>query len=627
MSLETSIQNLMSRLEAVARDNTTSASALVAEATQGLNALEPPELDELEFKAEPTENTYPVTPKPPTVKTLVAATLPELGALSPFPQKEVPFDATLPKLNLPSFNYSPITANHLQFTASVAQPDPLTVAPTLPVIPGLTPPTLTAPTVVTVDPVSGVVPQVPGPVFQEFTGDFHTAYLEGLAWMAGGVEEWAEWLKKLRGQLAPIEATLIEQLRQVMDGTATALPDTWESQRYDQSRQAVNAERRESLQAIDAAPSTVVGLPVGSRVLARLETELKALQATTQAAGKVTAERREREVKHWQWALSLMGKLVDAALELRSQEAGWKMKGLMVALDGAEATLALALKVLALKEKEVAFFVRYNEAQLRRTELYLAIEKTKLEPLRMAVANNALRIEHNNQVIQAHQLAGSLVQTRIKVFQARIDYMTVSAEWEKLKLKAFEADARRYQAMLKRTATEHEVLRARIKGDLSKAEGELAKVKLYEAKLNAQATEIKAQAATAQAQAAGNKNALEAYTATAETQMAQLKMLGEHAKTALSALSQGNKAAVTEQEMKMRGDELTDHATLSTALRQLRYDQLALSQEVQEYHLELEHATAQSSLLVEGAGVTGGVAKQALASLNGTAAREAKGSA
>ena len=38
---------------------------------------------------------------------------------------------------------------------------------------------------------------------------------------------------------------------------------------------------------------------------ARLELELKTLQATTQAAGKVSQERQAQEVKHLQWALTL----------------------------------------------------------------------------------------------------------------------------------------------------------------------------------------------------------------------------------------------------------------------------------------------------------------------------------
>ena len=83
---------------------------------------------------------------------------------------------------------------------------------------------------------------------------------------------------------------------------------------------------------LDVYKRQITGVVTGDRVFSRMETELKALQATTQAAGKTTVERREREVKHWQWAVALMAKLVDAALELRTQEIGWQMKGLMLSL-------------------------------------------------------------------------------------------------------------------------------------------------------------------------------------------------------------------------------------------------------------------------------------------------------
>ena len=285
------------------------------------------------------------------------------------------------------------------------------------------------------------------------------------------------------------------------------------------------------------------------------------------------------------------------------------------------------LKALALKEKEVAFFTRYNATQLRRAELHMAFEKTKLEPLRMAVENNALIVGHNDNVLQAYQLAGNLVQTKLKVFQSRIDYMTTAAAWEKLKLKSFEADISAYRATLKRVMAEHTALRARIQGDVAKADGELAKVKLYEAELKGQAADIKAQAAKVQAQAAQNKSVLEAYTATTETQLAQFKLLGGVAKSALTALSKGALAEVAEQEMKLRQDELDDRTELNAAIAQLPRDALHTTTLLHDHSLLLEQADAQGSMLMGGSAVVGGIAKQALASLNAIGTKEVKASA
>lgn len=626
MSAESAVNNVITQLKALSSSATTDAVALVDAANAMLKAAKTPTVSALKFRIVPVDSKYLITPRPPKVATLAPIILPTIGDMQEITQPTEHFTDRTPSLTLPTFTYADISAPD-RFNEFAPTPEPLGPAPVVPPLSVVSAPSLTAPLRIDVDAVSGKAPEVPKPVFQEFTADFQSAYSEGLNAVSGGLSEWSVLMHQLRTKLAPIEGALSDQLRTAMDGTETALPDSWESQKYDQARQEINTERRSALLALDRDPASITGVVTGDRVFSRMETELKALQATTQAAGKTTVERREREVKHWQWAVALMAKLVDVALELRAQEIGWQMKGLMIALDGAEATLALALKALALKEKEVAFFTRYNATQLRRAELHMAFEKTKLEPLRMAVENNALIVGHNDNVLQAYQLAGNLVQTKLKVFQSRIDYMTTAAAWEKLKLKSFEADISAYRATLKRVMAEHTALRARIQGDVAKADGELAKVKLYEAELKGQAADIKAQAAKVQAQAAQNKSVLEAYTATTETQLAQFKLLGGVAKSALTALSKGALAEVAEQEMKLRQDELDDRTELNAAIAQLHRDALHTTTLLHDHSLLLEQADAQGSMLMGGSAVVGGIAKQALASLNAIGTKEVKASA
>jgi helix-turn-helix protein len=612
---------LLGQLKNLSNYYAAEASAFIAQADEALRLMRPPELDDIKFSPIRQGTPTPRLPRPPTLTGFPVVELPKMGELTDLIGINERFTETPPTLSFPNFIY-PTIATPALFTESAPEPTARTINPAAPTLEVPDAPIFVQPQTVTAEAITGSQIEVPKPVFTEFTGDYYTEYEAGLAWVAGDIASWHAWLNALRPQLAPAEQALSERLRQVLVGEITGLTNTWENQSYDQARQDIVAARRSELEALDFQSTSVTGLPSGANSYTRLETELKALKAITKAAAGVADERREREAKHLQWAFSLATRMSEAALALRSQEAGWRMKGLLVAMEGAKGALDTAVKVLALEEKKVAIQVRYNEAQLRRAELSFKFEQTKLESLRIALGNNELVNEYNQHQIQAYRAAQSIVEARITLYRARIDLLVTDSAWRKLALQAYESDINAYKARLKLTSGQQSALTARIKGDLARTEGELGKLRAYEAELKAESAVIKSQATVARTQALQNQYALEEAITTAEAQLKQLAQLDTFTKQAVVALVKGFDAETSEQSLKLRDQEIADRETLQDELADLQYEHMDAIKVLREYSLQLEQAVALGKVLVEGAGTVGGIAKQAFASLNGIGATE-----
>ena len=659
MSAQTAIDSLLGQLKSMSGYYSQIAYDLVNQADATLRKVKIDSPKEIEFEPVRGKGDLSRIPRPPEVEPLELPELPKVGALTGVTQYNGAalgpgagdgdtFTGTMGALDFPTFRYAPLKGVQ-EFSDTAPEPTPLTllrkvhapflVEPQLPIIQEgsyVTDPithierkvfierkNLVEPKEITVEPLSGTPPELYLPVFDTpFEGDMHEQYLDGLALTAKELADWSAWLKTLRAELAPLEASLTEHLRQVIAGTETALEDTWETNKYQQAQQEINADRRGALTALDAAPSSITGLPTGAMAWARLELELKTLQATTQAAGKVSQERQAQEVKHLQWALTLAVKMIDAALSLKASEIGWKMKGLMLALDGAEATLELALKVLALKEREIEMLLQYNAGQQQRLELLMTIEKSKLEVIKTTLANNANISAYNTHQLQAYRIASSFVETKIKLFQAKIEAPILDKSWQRLKLQSYEADVAVFQANVKANALEYTLLKAKIAGDEALTKAELAKIKVYEAELKAYAANVRSQALTIKAQVEQNKTVLEAYSIEAEAKLASLRAVDESIKLVLTALVRGFSAEELEQEIKLHSQELNDRYVLYNAVNDMQKDHLTTSDKLKKQALLLAQRSAQGKMIVQGAGVSGGIAGQALAGMNAIGAKE-----
>lgn len=621
MSAETAVDNLVSSLQSLSAWYRGSAYALAQQADDALHGLNPPPVTEIEFDVVRPRPDYTRVPLPPTLAGMDPLRLPTMGDLQAIDQVIDRFTADVPDLHFPEFSAEP-PGNAPEFRDAAPELDSPELLPVVPTITATAPPTLTPPTAVSVDPLSGDPTTPAPPVFDVFEGNFGDEYDAGLTLQASSIQKWADWLRAYENQqVKPNLTLLIGHLKQLLLGQEKAVEDEWETQRDYQDQQAINLERFAAHKLLDEQPSAQMGLPTGQRTWARLELELKTLQNRIVAANKLSQERQKLEVKHLQWALALAAKLSNGSLEILSQEAAWRMKGILLAMEGATGVLDLALKLLALKERELAILTRYNDSQIRRTEDRLKIEMTKLDSLRLTLESNRHIATYNEQNIQIYTLATGWSETRVKLFGLQLDALKTDVAWRKLALAAFESEISAYNATLKANAADHAALQARIKGDLAQTEAEMGKVQLYQAELAAYSAEVKQLTAQANAQAATNSAVLGEYVVTLTAQMGYLRQAEQYARVALAAISKGFAAEVSQQELTMSSQQLEDRQALHEAVLELQIDQTALLNTLKEYQVRLGQAEAEGRIISQGAGTLGGIASQAYAGLNALGSR------
>jgi hypothetical protein len=533
------------------------------------------------------------------------------------------FTESAPTLTgLPDFVYGDLPAASA-FTESAPSLDAMPNEPYVPSLVEPEYPTLNAPIEVAIpEPITATVLNITAPTdIPEFTENLFSRYKSNLALYGDDLEEWVAYINGLRDKLLPVEVLLTNHLNAVLTGSTFA-PDGLEKRGFEQAQQAIMFERHAALDNMDAGPSAQTGLPSDTRIIAQLQLELKTLLAVIQAAGKAADSRQEIEAKHLQWAMELALRLADTALNLKANDVGWRMKMLTFALDGADATLDIAVKVLEFKRKELELITRYNKLQLNRYEIQLKAEKTKLESFRVNVANIKLTAAYNAQQVNIFNAALDFLDTRVKLYQYRVEYVSLGVAYRKLALQVYTAEVEAYKANTNAIRAEQSGIRARIKGDVALAEKEFAKVRLFNAQLAGELANARATAAKASAQAAQAKGVLAEYTTTLNAQLDYLRMIDKEVKTALSALVKGFAAEASEQELLISNQEVKDQEALSDALDELRTEQIDLTSQLASHSVTLAQLASQSKVIDGGAATLGSIASAAFTGLNGIAVDE-----
>lgn len=649
MSVESAINLLMTTLQSMSGEYRTAATSLIQSADALLQDLETPEAVNTTFDVDRDSPALTRIPTPPTLENLTNLYLPTIGEIQHIHQISDKFSDAAPTLTRTSSGYITISAGCQEELANInVPPNPpnitaLTLHPEAPTITETDSPDLTAPTPVSADPIQSTLPTIPQPVFTPFEGDFIETYQDGLDLTRTEIAAWSTWLADLDERLLPLlyssenpEDGLGPRLLAILAGTEPAVLDevtvdpdapltayAWETGSYQQAQQEIRAERYKALIELDGLPASVTGLPDGQRAYANLWAELKTLQADMLAAAKVANTRNEMEIQHVQWALETITKLTDVALDIKAQEMGWRIKGLLAALEAASATVDVALKVLAFKEKELALITRYNQAQITRLDLSVKMELTKIESMKLDIANNKLIGVYNEHQNQLYQLAIGWLELRIKRYQAQMEYLQTDIAWRRLAVEQYGLVVQAYKIQVQAAQADLASYRADIKKDLALTEAEMLKVTLYNAAWTAQAAKVKAGIAKVQAQAADNKSALAAYIATVNAKLDYLRLLQTETKSALAAMIKGYEVEVAEQQMTLANQQLEDQQALHTALVDLNEEQLELQRTLQTHAIYLQQISTQGRIMNHGAATLSGIAKQAYGGMNAVGAMEA----
>jgi len=623
MSAESSVNSLITRLKQISGSTRSQAYSLVDQATSVFSGVKPPKLKPIKFEAERTATDPIRVPQPPNIDDIESFENPSFSGLQDITPFNGSFTAEPPEINLPnavttSLSYLP------EFSDSAPATPQLTINPDFSLANNEPKePALVIPGEYRINPLSGEPPEVPKPKFQKFEGDFYDEYENGLKIMALDLNPFSEWLRQFyKDVIERLDNVFTLRMQRIIQGKETAVPDDWSVKQHTQAVQDLRSERQSALMALDESPSSVTGLPSGQRLGVRLDLELKTLRGTTQSASKIAQERRTREVKHLQWAMQLCSQWIEAALSLKAQEVGWRMKGIQLSLDGATQALDLSMKVLETKDKEIRFYTQYNETQSRRTEIKLKLEQTKLTEMKTVLESNQLKSTFNQHQIQVYQGAITIVEQRIRKYQTETEYLANQQKLELLKLRIYEARVKAFEANVKAFAAEHQALIARIKGDIARVDGELVKVHQYQAQVKAFEAEVAGLSATVTAQAAQNNALLEEYNALLDGKMTELQSFDSILRLAVMALMQGYEAEAAQMSLELEAQDLLDRVTLDNSFRDMQKDHTETILALEEYGILFAQRQAEGSVITQGASTVGSLATQAFAGLNGVGVLE-----
>lgn len=622
--LENAIDNLLNTLQSLSTTYRSGATNLINSADNIIQGVKSPDVPNLEYDVNREFVGVQRVPLPPKVKNVSSLVVPHLDDLQSISGINDQFTTKEPKFSWPEFSYDTISSPG-SFTKKAPTPKPLEIESPENELAPFNPPTLTKPAEVSVEALEMTPPGLTLLEIEELpdnAADILTPYKEQLNAIMREFSEWRNWLLQ-QGTLARELSVLIgTRLRKILEGEETALTDDWETQTFQQMQHEIFMQRHAGLLELDAAPGSITGTPSGLRDYTRLKLELQTLQSLMAAAGKTATIRYQEESQHLKWALQLALKWTEILAGLFADVQAWKLQGILIAVEGAQAALDAAVKVLGLKEKELKLRVSYNDAQLSRLGLLVKIERTKLEKLQVQTANNQLIATYNDHQAAIDTAATVYVKSRLDLFDAQITYLLADQEWQKLEYERFEAEVAAYKVSVDAVKAEQLALKARIKGDLALADTELAKAQTYTATLQAQETNVRALAAKSKVQADRMQQILTAYNIEVTSKLAWLKELNSVVNLAVRAIIKEFDAENKVEMIKLARQEVEDQDNLNRAWESLREDQRESLRIVKGHALQVMQAKATGQVISQGSGTLGSLAQAAYAGLNGIGARQ-----
>lgn len=622
--LENAIDNLLNTLQSLSTTYRSGATNLINSADNIIQGVKSPDVPNLEYDVNREFVGVQRVPLPPKVKNVSSLVMPHLDDLQSISGINDQFTTEEPEFSWPEFSYDKVSSPS-GFTKKAPTPKSLEIESPESELAPFNPPTLTKPAEVSVETLEMTPPGLTPLEIEELpanAADILTPYKEQLNAIMGEFSEWRNWLLQ-QGTLAQELSALIgTRLRKILEGEETALTDNWETQTFQQMQHEIFMQRHAGLLELDAAPGSITGTPSGLRDYTRLKLELQTLQSLMVAAGKTAVTRYQEESQHLKWALQLALKWTEILAGLFADVQAWKLQGILIAVEGAQAALNATVKVLGLKEKELKLRISYNDAQLSRLGLLVKIERTKLEKLQVQTANNQLIATYNDHQAAIDMAATVYVKSRLDLFDAQITYLLADQEWQKLEYERFEAEVAAYKVSVDAVKAEQLALKARIKGDLALADTELAKAQTYTATLQAQETNVRALAAKSKVQADRMQQILTAYNTEVTAKLAWLKELNSVVNLAVRAIIKEFDAENKVEMIKLARQEVEDQDNLNRAWESLREDQRESLRIVKGHALQVMQAKATGQVISQGSGTLGSLAQAAYAGLNGIGARQ-----
>jgi len=623
VSIESTINSIISQMRALASSATAQTNALVAEAVQFLEynpqypseRIVPPSSQGI---YQPRSGEPEVTEKVPSFPSIRQPNLPDEPSLVSLGDIEVEFTATEPTLTLPAMYYQ-IPAGVASFDQQAPAIDTSVTLPARPTLETLDRPDYIS--VATDFPIDSItVPQLTTtrPTYTPGTlATWETEFENGLS----KIPDLEEYANRLLDQLFPgLRANytaLSERIAGVLEGRTTALTDRQDQALYDQLRARVAQEREKNLQAVDEA-SLQSGweLPGAARLAARMRVETESSRSLNQAALEVYTKRAERELQHLQFVMDLATKLHGVGMDLFTKALGLNLEAFRAALAYADSAVGFSAKVYELRQRDYEIAVSLLESEIKIFEAQLRAELAKLEVTRNRIEVEKLKSEVNQQLL--NQYLGELraQETQAQIYATEIQALRAELDARKFPLDIFQAQVETYVALTNAKRSEYAALEAQINGDRAKIEGELAKIRVYESQANVYRTRVEAESTAISARAKRNEQRLDVYKTQVQTELSLVQTDEAIAKHALNAYEAMAKIYIAQAQMDLQEAELEFRQKWEEAKMELENLKFDFQSALDETALEMNRRKSLADTNLTAGNVQGGLANSALSALN-----------
>lgn len=623
MSIESTINSIISQARALASSATAQTNQLVANAVSFLEYTPDYPSDRSTFNPSPIGVTIragnpEIAEKVPSFPGIRLPNFPSNPSMGEIGTIAAEFDADEPTITLPAMNYR-VPAALEPFTRTAPSIDPSVILPVRPTLEAVDRPTYgTIDTDFVVDGITVPRLTTTRPTYTPSTlADWRTEFANGLSQIPN-LEEYAfRILDQLFPGLRANYAALSERIAGILDGRATALTDRQDQALYDQLRARVAQEREKNLQAVDEA-SLQAGweLPGAARLAARMRVETESSRSLNQAALEVYTKRAERELQHLQFVMKLATELHGAGMDLFAKALGLNLEAFRAALAYADSAVGFSAKVYELRQRDFEIAVGLLEAEIKVFEIQLRAELAKLEVTRNKIEVEKLKTEINQKLL--NQYLGELraQETEAQIYATQIQALRAELEARKFPLDIFRAEVDAYVALTSAKRAEYDALEAQINGDRAKIEGELAKVRVYESQANVYRTRVDGESAAITARAKRNDQLLEQYKTQVQSELALVQVDEAIAKHSLNAYEAMAKIYLAQSQIDLQEARQEFEARIEKARMDLENLRFEFQSALDETSLEMNRRKALADTNLAAGNVQGGLANSALSALN-----------
>ena len=630
LSTETLIQNGFNQASQLAFQSSGAARRLVDAAVATLYNYEPnwPK-DAIMFNevgVQMDSDGFDTTKKPMLFPEIRPTDFPDTPALADIDSVRLEFKATLPDLTLPTFDYRNVSEIPAFSEAAPA----IDARVNVPSAPGYDAPD--KPSLIAINPdVPNLAISVPPlsittPDYQNgFEDEFYRAFSQGQARVPAAAEAQI-WMDRQFPGLDRLFAALVARIEGAMNGTETAMGDTFDAHQYGQLLQRVEADRERQLRTLDdAARAGGWGLPGAVRIAGTRDIAVTAAQARNAAAIETYNKRAEIELKHLQFVMDLAARLRQISTDFFFKMADHGLAAFKASLAFAETAVRFAHAVYELRQKDFEIRARLVGLQIEVFEGLLKGQMAQIEVIKTTLEVEKLKSDLNDQLIKQYTAELGAEEIKARVYASRISALELELKARKFPLELFLGKVQAYEALTNAKKAEYGLLQAEIDGDKAKLDGELAKLKVYETQARVFETEVSARGKQAEIQSRRNDQILEQFKTLVHAELQQVQAdtaRSEHSlnayKTTAEVFLAENSAAL--QKSKFEYDQQIENAKL--ALEQLRFK---FEKQFRLLDVERTRVKALSEIQMSAAHVDGRMAEAAMSAMNAVVSASVEG--